>query len=165
MKQIQVYTPAQVLNGEDPAPLSSYILQFLAQGDSWFSIGAIPPSFTTNLFDGMCTSTIGACAVNCAMPGAKLSLMVSTTRDPQFMAFLNGVQSRQWAGLLLSGGGNDLIEAAQEPPTNTPDMRLFATSAEWTQAPGATCQTRGGRLSAFTSRKYSANCWTLGTAE
>lgn len=137
MKQIQVYTPAQVNSAENPAPLSDYDLQFLAQGDSWFSIGALPPSFTTNLFDGMCTSTIGACAVNCAHPGAQLSLMVSTTRDPQFMAFLNGHQSRRWAGLLLSGGGNDLIAAAQEPPSNTPDLRLFATPSEWTKAPGA----------------------------
>jgi len=109
MKQIDVYTPSQVLNGENPAPISQYNLQFLAQGDSWFSTGAVPPSFTTNLFDGMGTSTIGACAVNCAQPGAHLSLMVDSTRDRQFMAFLNGVQSRRWAGLLLSGGGNDMI--------------------------------------------------------
>ena len=137
MKKIDVYTPSQVLNGENPAPISQYNLQFLAQGDSWFSTGAVPPSFTTNLFDGMGTSTIGACAVNCAQPGAHLSLMVDSTRDRQFMAFLNGVQSRRWAGLLLSGGGNDMIAAAQQPPTNTPGLRLFATSSEWTQALGA----------------------------
>lgn len=137
MKSIQVFTPAQVNNSENPAPLSDYELQFLAQGDSWFSIGSIPPSNTTNLFDGMCTSDIGACAVNCARPGAQLSVMASTTRDPQFMAYLNGSQSRQWAGLLLSGGGNDLIAAAHQPPTNTAALRLFATQPEWTQTPGA----------------------------
>jgi hypothetical protein len=43
MKQVQVYTPAQV--AENPAPLSGYDLQFLAQGDSWFSIGALPVHF------------------------------------------------------------------------------------------------------------------------
>jgi hypothetical protein len=136
MKQIQVYTPSQVNNTENPAPLSQYDLQFLAQGDSWFSIGAIPPTATSNLFDGMSTSAIQACAVNCAEPGAQLSLMADTTRDPQFMAFLNGHQSRRWAGLLLSGGGNDLIVAVGQASTNSPEMRLIATQSEWTQAPG-----------------------------
>jgi hypothetical protein len=85
----------------------------------------------------MGTTDVAAAVVNCAYPGAKLSLMTNTTRAPQFMALLNGKQARRWSGLLLSGGGNDLIAAASEPPTNTPDLRLFATQSEWTQAPGA----------------------------
>lgn len=136
MKQVQVFTPAEVLDPNSPAPLSNFNLQFLAQGDSWFSIGAIPPFDTTNLFDGMGTSNVQACVVNCAFPGAKLSLMADNTSAPQFMAFLNGHQSRRWGGLLLSGGGNDLIAAAQQPPTNTSDLRLLAASDEWTNAPG-----------------------------
>lgn len=136
MKEVKLFTPEQVLNGQDPAPLSDFNLQFLAQGDSWFSIGAIPPTLTTNLFDGMGTSTVRACAVNCATPGAQLSLMANTTRAPQFIAFLNGHQSRRWGGLLLSGGGNDLIAAAQQAPANPADLRLLATADEWTNAPG-----------------------------
>ena len=62
--------------------------------------------------------------------------MVDTTREPQFMAYLNGHQSRVWAGLLLSGGGNDMISAAHQSPTNSPDLRLLATQDEWTAAPG-----------------------------
>ena len=134
MRQVQVYLPAEVNNAQSPAPLGAYDLQFLAQGDSWFSVGAMPP-LTTNLFDGMGLSEISACVVNCAQSGAKLSRMADTTIDRQFMRFLAGPMSTRWAGLLLLGGGNDLIEAAQLPPTNRTDMRLFATPAEWTSAP------------------------------
>ena len=84
----------------------------------------------------MSTLNIGACAVNCAHPGAQLALMTDTTRNPYFIAFLNGYLSRRWAGLLLSGGGNDVIAAANQSPNNTPDLRLLATQSEWTQIPG-----------------------------
>ncbi len=137
MKQLQVFTPQQVTDGQNPAPLSDYNLQFLAQGDSWFSFGAIPPWNTSNLLFEMGTTNVAACAVNFASPGAKLSLMANTTNDPQFMAFLNGHMQSRWSGLLLSGGGNDLIAAVQQPPTNTPDLRLLATSDEWTKSLGA----------------------------
>lgn len=136
MKPIKIFSPEDVLNANDPAPLSDFNLQFLAQGDSWFSFGAIPPTLTSNLFDGMGTTNVGACAVNCAAPGAELRLMADTTKAPQFIRFLNGRQRRPWSGLLLSGGGNDLIAAAQQPPANTPDMRLLAKQDEWTGAPG-----------------------------
>ncbi|WP_298826306.1 hypothetical protein [uncultured Piscinibacter sp.] len=136
MKPIQVFTPAEVLSAENPAPLSEFNLQLLAQGDSWFSFGAIPPNLTTNLFDGMGTTKVRACVVNCAQPGARLSLMADTTKAPQFIDFLNGRRRRAWGGLLLSGGGNDLIAAAQQPPTNTAALRLLAKSDEWTSAPG-----------------------------
>jgi hypothetical protein len=136
MKPVEVFTPGQVLDPQNPAPLSDYNLQLLAQGDSWFSIGAIPPVLTSNLFDGMGTTHTQACVVNCASPGAELSLMANTTKAPRFMAFLNGAQARRWGGLLLSGGGNDLIAAAQQAPANAARLRLLATRDEWTQAPG-----------------------------
>ncbi len=137
MIPITVFSPAEVENQVNPAPLSNFDLQFLAQGDSWFSLGALPPSLTTNLFDGMGTTAIAACVVNCAEPGAELSQMVQTTRDAEFLGYLNGKKSRPWIGIFLSAGGNDLILAATEPPTNTQDLRLFLTPAEWTNAPGA----------------------------
>ena len=40
------------------------------------------------------------------------------------------------AFVVLAGGGNDLIAAAQQPPTNTRDLRLLAKPDEWTNAPG-----------------------------
>jgi hypothetical protein len=135
MSPIQVLRPEDVLAGRGASP-AEFNLQFLAQGDSWFSIGALPPMLTSNLFDGMRT-TIAACAVNCARPGAELAHMTDTMSARVFLNFLNGVQSRNWSGLLLSGGGNDLVDAIGSPPESPPDRRILATRTEWTNAPGA----------------------------
>lgn len=139
MRQIVEFLPAQILNSQGDDPLSAYILQFLAQGDSWFSVGSIPPTLTTNLFDSMGTSAVQACVVNCAASGAMLSLMVDTTKDHYFVSFLNGIQSRRWAGLLLSGGGNDLIAAIGVDPVaqkNHPEQRILLTETEWLPGTG-----------------------------
>ena len=135
MPQIKVFTPADVTNQINPASVGSYNLQLLAQGDSWFSIGEIGIPPTSNLFDGMSTTT-QACVVNCAHPGAVLVRMMDTVREQTFLDLLNGRQSQQWGGILLSGGGNDMIAAVQAGPANPPAQRLLATQAEWTNAVG-----------------------------
>ena len=132
MPQIQVFTPTDVNSQTNPASISSYNLQLLAQGDSWFSIGQLGLPPTSNLFDGMST-TIQACAVNCARPGAVLEHMTDKVSEEFFLAML---KSQQWGGILLSGGGNDMIDAVQAGPNNPPEKRLLATQAEWTNAVG-----------------------------
>lgn len=136
MPALTVFAPGDLDNEARPADLSHFPLQFLAQGDSWFSLGALPPFRTTNLFDGMATRTLEACAVNCARPGARLAVMADTTRAPVFLRLLRGRAARRWSGLLLSGGGNDLILAASSGPSQPPALRLLATRDEWTTAPG-----------------------------
>lgn len=135
MPQIHVFAPADVTSQINPAPIGSFNLQLLAQGDSWFSIGqfGIPP--TSNLFDGMSTTT-QACVVNCAHPGAVLRRMMNTVREQFFLSMLNGKLAQQWGGILLSGGGNDMIDAAQAGPASPANLRLLATPAEWTDAVG-----------------------------
>jgi len=59
----------------DTAPFSR---KYLAQGDSWFSIGTIPPWSTTNLLQQMVLSR-STLAVNCAKPGAVLAHMTDTS--------------------------------------------------------------------------------------
>jgi len=135
MPVITLFTPADLDNEAKPADIAAFDLQFLAQGDSWFSLGALPPMATSNLFDGMSTA-IAACAVNCAKPGAELRVMASTTTNTVFLQLLNGRKARRWAGLLLSAGGNDLIAAAQCGPANDASLRLLAKADEWTNAPG-----------------------------
>ena len=135
MPKIKVFTPADVTNQVNPAAIGSDNLQLLAQGDSWFSIGQIGIPPTSNLFDGMSTS-VQACVVNCAHPGAVLRRMTDTVREPFFLSMLNGKSSQAWGGILLSGGGNDMIDAAQAGPANSPALRLLATQAEWTDAVG-----------------------------
>ena len=131
MNDITLISPDQLSGGESgPFPIEQYALRFLAQGDSWFSIGAIPPFLTSNLFDKMSLSQ-RAIAVNCAQPGAKLVHMTDTTTSAVFLGLLCGAQERTWDALLLSGLGNDVISASQAGPSNPPDKRIFATAAEW----------------------------------
>jgi hypothetical protein len=113
-----------------PADLNRYRLRFLGQGDSWFSIGAFPPTRTANLFFKLMLPEL-CCVVNCAHPGAVLARMTDTTRNPTFLALLSGNARRGWEGLLLSGGGNDVIDAAQAAPDNPPAQRLLARTDEW----------------------------------
>lgn len=132
MHDLQLATPEQLdPAGDAPAfPLSDYALHFLAQGDSWFSVGAIPPWLTSNLFDDMVLSR-KAVAVNCARPGAELRHMTTTTRAPVFRQLLAGARERPWTALLLSGLGNDLISASQAGPQHPAALRILATQPEW----------------------------------
>ena len=129
MPVITVFTPDEVEHPDRPAPLSDFNRQFIAQGDSWFSMGGLPLQ-SSNLFDGLSTRT-AACAGNFASPGAVLRRMTDTVRERRFLRHLNGPLSRRWSALLLSGGGNDLIEAAAVDPAQPAALRLLATQAEW----------------------------------
>ena len=137
MTDITLIAPSQ-LNGGDAGgfPMDEFPLQFLAQGDSWFSIGSIPPFLTSNLFDKMSLSK-RAVAVNCARPGAELQHMTNTTSNRTFLQLLNGKATRRWTALLLSGLGNDVISAAQSPPSSPAATRILAKKSEWNQKPDA----------------------------
>jgi len=132
MPDIQLISPTDLEgHGEIGAfPIEQYSLRFLAQGDSWFSIGAIPPWLTSNLFDKL-TLSKSAVAVNCARPGAELVHMTDSTTNRTFLQLLSGKLARPWTALLLSGLGNDVISASQSPPSQTPAKRLLALEAEW----------------------------------
>lgn len=131
---VEIITPQQYLGGgEEPAfPIEQFPWRCLAQGDSWFSIGAIPPFLTTNLLWGLELST-GTCIVQCATPGATLKRMTDTTRSRRFLQLLNGPLASRWNGILLSGGGNDLIEALQST-AGDPALRLLRRQPEWGDA-------------------------------
>lgn len=118
-----------------PYPFDSKDRHCLAQGDSWFSIGALPPTLTSRILDELRfeRSTV---IVNCADPGAKLSRMIDTCRAPMFRRLLAGRLARKWHVILFSGGGNDLIEAAGSSPNADIAHRLLRTSNE--RGPDAT---------------------------
>jgi lysophospholipase L1-like esterase len=127
-----VISPDQLSpRGELPAiDIERFAKRCLAQGDSWFSIGGIPPWATTNLLSQMVFSQ-SACIVNCAMPGKELAHMFDSTRQRRFLQLLRGRLAWQWNAIFLSGGGNDLIDATLSPPTAPQANRLLLTSAEW----------------------------------
>jgi hypothetical protein len=129
-------TPSQ-LNGTGESgqyDTSAFEKIYLAQGDSWFSIGHFPPWATTNLLQQMVLSR-SALAVNCARPGVELAHMTDTSSAQMFLNLLNGNISQRWDALLMSGGGNDLIDAATAAPTADPKLRLLLRSDEWPAAP------------------------------
>lgn len=111
--------------------LGEYGYRFLAEGDSWFTIGTLNPVKNANLLFGLRFTQI-ACAFNCAKPGDTLTHMAEMNRDPQFADLLFGRRARAWDGVLLSCGGNDLIDAlGVRGPGIPPEQRLLREAAEW----------------------------------
>jgi lysophospholipase L1-like esterase len=130
MIPLTVFRPDDVLNqGDNPADLSSPRYRFLAQGDSWFSIGDLNLAKNSNLLFEM-TFNDSRCAVNCARAGSTLRRMVDQIHEPAFNALLCGAQWRPWDGILLSAGGNDLIDALGHTGIADPAKRLFLIPAE-----------------------------------
>jgi hypothetical protein len=133
---VTVIAPSQVdgFGETGPFPFDLFGAKCLAQGDSWFSIGSIPPGLTTNVLAQLELGTSVA-IVNCARPGAVLHHMTDTCGDAQFVRLLAGVQAHKWDAILLSGGGNDLIDAASVGPTAPPEQRLLARPDERNPGP------------------------------
>ena len=125
-------SPSQLSGTGEPGlyDTAPFARKYLAQGDSWFSIGTFPPWCTTNLLQQMVLSR-STLAVNCAKPGAVLSHMTDTTTARVFLNLLNGNIAWKWDALLISGGGNDLIDAANTAPSTPIGQRLLLTSGEW----------------------------------
>lgn len=133
-----IVDPAAVHGGGEvgPFPFDLYARKCLAQGDSWFSIGSIPPGLTTNTLDEMRLSRSTA-IVNCARPGKQLAHMADRVSEPQFLRLLAGRLALNWDAILISGGGNDLIDAASVGPSAAPDRRLLLKPEERPAVPGA----------------------------
>jgi hypothetical protein len=131
----QIFQPQQLAGSEPPA-LDEFGFRFLAEGDSWFSIGTLNPLENSNLLFEMQFER-SACAVNCAQPGDTLKRMSQMGTDPRFIDALCGRRARLWDAILLSCGGNDLIEAVSSPPVDgsgapvPPMLRLLLTEPEW----------------------------------
>ena len=122
--------PLRVLNSAGhPEEFDLVERILLAQGDSWFSIGAFPPGLTSNLLAQMELAR-SAAVVNCARPGIELAHMTDTSTQQTFRKLLVGRSAVKWDAILFSGGGNDLIDAASIGPSVPPHLRLLATAAE-----------------------------------
>lgn len=131
MPQLKIVPPSD-LNTPDLMPnLGEFGIRFLAEGDSWFTIGALNPVKNSNLLFEMRFAQ-SAVAVNCATPGDTLQRMAQTSSDPVFVDLLTGKRRRPWDALLLSCGGNDLIDAlAVRGPGIPLHLRLLREAGEW----------------------------------
>lgn len=121
--------------GPNPPPLEQYGTRFLAEGDSWFTLGDLNPFKSSNLLFGLDFAQRNV-AVNCGYPGKTLRRVVEQLQDLAYDGLLRGNVRRPWDAILLSAGGNDLIAAAQVPPIDeggqpvAKDSRLLLTPAE-----------------------------------
>lgn len=134
--------PADWLSRSEPPPLSDFGRRLLAEGDSWFTIGTLNLVAASNVLFKMEVSR-STVIINCAYPGDTLQHMVDWFRDPYFDRLLCQRNfERYWEGILVSGGGNDLIDAAQVLSHDKrgvpipPQKRLLLTAQEAAAAPG-----------------------------
>lgn len=110
MQRVDIFRFEQLGPGEAGAvDLNPYALRLLAEGDSWFSLGSIPPH---NLLLEMRFEKKVA-AVNLAYPGDEVRQMFRRMWDygAEFASALAMRGTRRWDAILVSGGGNDLIAA------------------------------------------------------
>jgi hypothetical protein len=131
MPKLKIHPPSD-LNTPDLSPnFGEFGIRFLAEGDSWFTIGALNPVKNSNLLFEMRFAQ-SAVAINCATPGDTLKRMAQTSSDPVFVDLLVGRRRRAWDGILLSCGGNDLIDALAVRGAGIPlHLRLLREAAEW----------------------------------
>ncbi len=100
-------TGDSTLNVDD----SAYDWRFLAEGDSWFSIGAIPSS---NLLYQLRLKR-RAVILNLGYPGDTIGNVSQFAANPEFARRLAHPKwASAWDAILLSGGGNDLIDRASD---------------------------------------------------
>lgn len=117
----------------------------LAEGDSWFTLGELTGFAATNLMlqlDLPVRSTV----VDAAYPGNTLQHMVDGMDDPRFDRLLRDPNfALSWSAILLSAGGNDLIDAAGVRPRRPdgtlvplPQRLLLSPEEAAAQPPGVT---------------------------
>ncbi len=89
-----------------------YAKRFLGEGDSWFSYNALPHS--ANVLDQI--HLPAPCVVlTLAQPGDTIRHMGAIASNPMLKRYLADRNfASNWDAILLSGGGNDLIDAVEE---------------------------------------------------
>lgn len=109
MKRAHVITPGD-LRGDvisDEVNPDRYGTSYLAEGDSWFSAGALPSS--NILYELRLPQR--ALVLSLARPGQTLVHMSTISRGNFLKYYLTEERNTwKWTAILLSGGGNDLID-------------------------------------------------------
>ncbi|MBU1395358.1 MAG: SGNH/GDSL hydrolase family protein [Gammaproteobacteria bacterium] len=101
------------LNPDDP----DYAWRMLSEGDSWFTIGAIPSS---NLLYELRLKK-RTIVLNLGYPGDTIANISQLSGNTEFTRRLvHPNWASDWNALLLSGGGNDLIDQASDIIRATP---------------------------------------------
>lgn len=102
----------------------------LAHGDSWGSFGSIVPWATGGLFEHLDFGR-DVSMINYAVPGQLLRDLPDPQRFSKFNLAVTLRGMPQWRALLVSGGGNDLIEWVRRGPGNELTHRILRYKNEW----------------------------------
>lgn len=101
------------LDPDDP----DYAWRILSEGDSWFTIGAIPSSSLLYELRLKARTII----LNLGYPGDTIANVAQLSANTEFTRRLvHPNWASDWNALLLSGGGNDLIDQAADIIRSTP---------------------------------------------
>ncbi len=107
LHRADIHPPEALFDMTLPVFAHHYAQRFLAAGDSWFSLSQVPSS---SLLFGLRFAK-SALIINCATPGATISNMIDWRRNRQFESLAGPGGPVRWPGILVSSGGNDLINA------------------------------------------------------
>jgi hypothetical protein len=113
----------------DPAS-ADYRYRLLAEGDSWFTLGGLP---TSNLLFSM-RFAAPTVIVNCALPGDTIRHISEIASNRELGAALDVRFGAQWDALLLSGGGNDLIDRVWRILRPAAQVGVARGPADWCDA-------------------------------
>ena len=113
-QKAKILTPSQLEEPDisQPSRWGHFERHYLAEGDSWFTLAALPGGNLLQELELKRSSLV----VSTAYPGDTLSHIVDWRRNVPFVNLLSRRNfAYQWDAVLLSAGGNDLIDAALSP--------------------------------------------------
>jgi lysophospholipase L1-like esterase len=108
---VKIVFPAEIDTTDPATTPSSYERLVLAEGDSWFSFGSVR---LNNLLQKLKFKR-NTLLVTLAMPGDTITRMSNMTKKNEALdLLLSQSHGYPWNAILLSGGGNDVIDLAKK---------------------------------------------------
>lgn len=129
---VSVVTVTDVYSGDPRSSPGSaeFAYRLLAEGDSWFTIGGIPSS---NLLYELRLPQSGV-VCNIASPGDTLVRIADLARNRDLQKLLTERFGYRWHAILLSAGGNDLMDRAgqllRNPDVGSSDPRDYLVTVQ-----------------------------------
>jgi len=105
----------------------------IAHGDSWGSFGSLPPWITGSLFNALDFGK-NVAVVNYAMPGQQLRDLADPRKFSKFHLAMTLRGMPDWRAMLISGGGNDLVEWLRRGEGHDIAQRILRFPKEWLPA-------------------------------
>lgn len=129
-RPIQLIRPDRLGTGENPVSPPPGGWHMLAEGDSWFSFGSVLGNSLLNQLRFSRSTLVTATS----RPGDTLRRMVDWRLDPHFATLVDGGRrgSLAWPfdAVLLSAGGNDLIDAVNDQLVDQQLLKLVVPGSE-----------------------------------